>query len=177
MSSGCHLSSVCPHPPPLTHTHTRLEQIRAAKEDELFPDELNTPQDVPARERFQKYRGLKSFRSSPWDKLENLPRDYARCSYIIVNNRHRSGVPTSCYHCSGYFSLRTLLDLARGLFLVWQIPMEQWLVACCYADCPITLQYFLYYTAGMVCHSAHDRCSSIILRWVCVCVCELNRYV
>ncbi|KAJ2926768.1 hypothetical protein H1R20_g10336, partial [Candolleomyces eurysporus] len=51
---------------------------REEEDDTAFPDEIDTPQDVPARQRFARYRGMRSFRTSPWDPYENLPRDYAR---------------------------------------------------------------------------------------------------
>ncbi|KAH9465140.1 hypothetical protein MJO28_006907 [Puccinia striiformis f. sp. tritici] len=54
------------------------ERDRAAKEDEEFPDEVDTPIDVPARQRFARYRGMKSLRTSEWDPYENLPIEYGK---------------------------------------------------------------------------------------------------
>ncbi|KAK3038850.1 hypothetical protein RJ639_028572 [Escallonia herrerae] len=56
-----------------------IQKIKDAHaEDEEFPDEVDTPLDIPARKRFAKYRGLKSFRTSSWDPKESLPPEYSR---------------------------------------------------------------------------------------------------
>ncbi|KAI8504127.1 ribosome biogenesis protein tsr1 [Branchiostoma belcheri] len=57
---------------------TMLQKYKDERQDQMFPDEVDTPIDALARIRFQKYRGLKSFRTSPWDPKENLPLDFAR---------------------------------------------------------------------------------------------------
>ncbi|KAF0289087.1 Pre-rRNA-processing protein TSR1 [Amphibalanus amphitrite] len=66
-----------------------LKRIKEAREDEMFPDEIDTPKEVPARVRFQKYRGLASFRGSSWDPKENLPAEYARCFQFANFERTR----------------------------------------------------------------------------------------
>jgi len=55
-----------------------LEQRRKdQKEDFEFPDEVEVDEDINARDRFERYRSLKSFRKSFWDPKENLPDSYA----------------------------------------------------------------------------------------------------
>lgn len=77
------MGTLCSHfPASRINLSYRLEswrtRAREAETDLAFPDELDTPKDIPARERFQRYRGLHSFRTSPWDPYENLPTDYAK---------------------------------------------------------------------------------------------------
>ncbi|XP_046372243.2 pre-rRNA-processing protein TSR1 homolog isoform X1 [Haliotis rufescens] len=55
-----------------------LAKLKEEKQHVMFPDEVDTPANVTARTRFARFRGLKSFRTSPWDPKENLPSDFAR---------------------------------------------------------------------------------------------------
>ncbi|KAL5034074.1 hypothetical protein BDV3_003673 [Batrachochytrium dendrobatidis] len=72
-----------------------LQKQQESRNDSEFPDEIDTPQHITARERFQRYRGLKSFRSSVWDPYENLPMDYSRIFQFQNFKRSRKRVMDS----------------------------------------------------------------------------------
>lgn len=51
----------------------RARRQRDAADDARFPDEIELPPNVLARERLARYRGLKSLRTSAWDPEEDKP--------------------------------------------------------------------------------------------------------
>lgn len=64
---------------PVSQKHAKFISVEErAKDDMDFPDEVDTPVDEPARRRFIKYRGVKSFKQCEWDPFENLPQEYSK---------------------------------------------------------------------------------------------------
>ncbi|KAM7542506.1 hypothetical protein Aperf_G00000008785 [Anoplocephala perfoliata] len=61
-------------------SRTAEEKIKAAKTELLFPDEVEAPYDIPARKRFEKYRGLPSFSKCLWptENDASLPYEYSK---------------------------------------------------------------------------------------------------
>lgn len=68
-----------------------IEELRAyrkrrrneAEDDLEFPDEIELPPNVIARERLAKYRGLKSLRTSNWDQEEDKPFEPEEWSRLL----------------------------------------------------------------------------------------------
>uniref|UniRef100_A0AAV2J1V5 Pre-rRNA-processing protein TSR1 homolog n=1 Tax=Knipowitschia caucasica TaxID=637954 RepID=A0AAV2J1V5_KNICA len=117
-----------------------LQRYREARANEMFPDEVDTPRDTSARNRFQRYRGLKSFRASPWDPMENLPPDYSRIFQFQSFERTRRRILTEAAAedegaMVGWYVTLHVMDVpssvmdnvqaGRPLVLVSLLPHEQ----------------------------------------------------
>merc|ERR1711957_623958 len=98
--------------------HTDMEERE--KEDMDFPDEVETPL-VNARERFSKYRGIKSLRNCDWDPYENLPEDYAKvwrfqsyqaASYFTLNQKLIASTlfPNECKLSVMHFKIKRTVE-------------------------------------------------------------------
>ncbi|CDJ28449.1 LOW QUALITY PROTEIN: uncharacterized protein EMH_0040920 [Eimeria mitis] len=100
------------------HEAYAAQRREAAEMEKEFPDQVDTPLDIPAKERFQKYRGLKSFRSSPWAQNEDLPIGYGRIIDGLATFAHRAHAemckPTGGF--SGRFC-RLLIPLRHSYML------------------------------------------------------------
>ncbi|KAF7494176.1 Pre-rRNA-processing protein TSR1 -like protein [Sarcoptes scabiei] len=95
-----------------------LAKFREEKDYEMFPDEIDTPMEQFAKDRFRKYRGLKSFRTSTWDPEENLPADYSR----IFKFKNFHAMRKKILHSSaigiepGFYARVHLINVPRELY-------------------------------------------------------------
>ncbi|XP_024946350.1 pre-rRNA-processing protein TSR1 homolog [Cephus cinctus] len=97
-----------------------MKKLKEAKLDAQFPDEVDTPQDILAKNRFQKYRGLESFRTSPWDPKENLPIEYARIFQFQNFDRTRKRIFRDCENLEGampgWYITVHVVNVSKALF-------------------------------------------------------------
>lgn len=69
------------------------ESRKKLERDEInHPDEVETPREGRASERFARYRGLKSFKHSVWDKLESLPVEFGHINDFEDFNITRNSI-------------------------------------------------------------------------------------
>ncbi|KAI2625496.1 hypothetical protein GGS21DRAFT_304821 [Xylaria nigripes] len=68
----------------------RTRKRDEAEEDKEFPDEIELHPHVLARERLAKYRGLKSLRTSPWNKEEDQPYEPEEWSRLLQISDYKS---------------------------------------------------------------------------------------
>lgn len=55
----------------------REQRKKEETEHQEFPDEVEVDEDENARDRYARYRSLKSFKKTHWDPKENLPESYS----------------------------------------------------------------------------------------------------
>lgn len=96
--------------------------------------------------RFQRYRGLKSFRSSPWDPMENLPLNYSRIFQFQSFDRTRRRILTEAAEDEEGAMVKQNKSLQkRMMVLLWNTIIDL---------CDSV-------PGGLVCYAAHHRCAVV----------------
>ncbi|XP_037935947.1 pre-rRNA-processing protein TSR1 homolog [Teleopsis dalmanni] len=129
-----------------------MKKIKEARVDELWPDEIDTPLDVAARDRFQKFRGLESFRTSPWDTKENLPSDYARIYQFKNFDRTKRRIITEAKEIDG---------VLPGWYItihIINVPATKWFA---YKSAQLTNNVIVY---GMLPHEHQMSIMNVVLK-------------
>ena len=67
------------------------EKVKLERDELQWPDEVDYPMDTVCRERFARYRGLKSVKESEWDVKENLPVEYSQI-FSFADYKHSRAV-------------------------------------------------------------------------------------
>ena len=71
---------------------SELQVKRKLERDDVdFPDEVDYPMDTVCKQRFARYRGLKSFQHSDWDVKESLPVEYSQI-FSFADFKHSRAV-------------------------------------------------------------------------------------
>ena len=78
----------------ISKKHKQKTNIQYRTKEEMeFQDEVDTPIDILAKERFKKYRGLDSMKTGSWNPLINLPKEYRTIfSFENIKNTYRISV-------------------------------------------------------------------------------------
>ncbi|RXG71473.1 Pre-rRNA-processing protein TSR1-like protein [Armadillidium vulgare] len=95
-----------------------LDDKNDAREDAEFPDEMETPNDIPAKVRFQKYHGLESFKKSPWtdpylpleyEKIFNT-KNFSHLKFRILKRGREGALP-------GWYVMLHISDVPRHMYM------------------------------------------------------------
>lgn len=85
----------------ISNKHINKTSLHYRTWDEMeFPDEVDTPIDMPSRQRFGKYKGLESMKHGSWDPNENLPKEY-KSIYSFENLKYTYKLAVRTAHEEG----------------------------------------------------------------------------
>lgn len=107
-----------------------MEKLRELSEEEAWnPDMVDTPVNVPARQRFAKYRGMKSFHTGKWDPAENLPAQYAYVYKLQGYSRIRECAIDACADGMAEVGMHVAITLVNVPASVWEACEHTFLIA------------------------------------------------